>query len=191
MNKRILIIIGSLIIVIAIAVGSLFLKWPQETYYAFRMLPHIFVLKSDIKRVHGLQELKKEILDYVNRFGMLPASVNQLGFNDTVNPSALIDPKTRKSYEYRTAPKTVQRQDSPNQHPLFEICATFQGPSPIFQKNITPPCKGICTLALYFEQTNPFEPENKNFEFWDHEKGYNCWVFDSTGKYIGGGSGMD
>jgi hypothetical protein len=176
MKKRTLLITGVIILAFIITFGSLFIKWPQETRYVIHMMPYAFVIKNDVDRVHDLQRLKSEIVNNTRRTGILPESLDEIGFGGE-SEKRMHD---KQMYTYATT--SIHDSSFPTKwRPAFQLCATFQSPSPLFKKDITPPCHGTCPLSIQMHVSNPLEPQNQNFEFWGHGKGLACWIFKPDG----------
>lgn len=144
-------------------------------------------VRRDTQRVYGLREIVKTVAAFYKEKGVLPESINVLSVESLGDFSLMLDPVSHTPYAYHVgSEREIQRLTHPQ--PIFEICANFEAPSVLIEKNVTPPCPphGMCLAYLRIQTINPIAPNDEDTTFWDHAKGYNCWEFGSDGEYISG-----
>ena len=106
-------------------------------------------MKFDEQRVNDLSNIQYQIINYWQRTGKLPLSLQAL--NDPIsNFNIPVDPETAKPYEYYGV-----KINNPN---MFSLCATFIGSSSVQASNSP-------TYPVY-------EALNSD---WSHPAGYNCF----------------
>lgn len=102
-------------------------------------------LRFDQERVNNLSEIQSHVVNYWQVNQSLPESLNAIENDLTFHAS--VDPETQVSYEYeRTGDRT------------FELCATFDAPSPSHKA-----------------RPDTYYPGISDTETWEHGEGRHCF----------------
>lgn len=186
MKKRTIIIVVLVILGAAVVIpGSFLIYRPSETKSLFERITNPLAIKNDAKRVYALRNLKSTVLKFYTTNGTLPLSINEIVDLSAVNHYSFTDPVTERPYDYRVLSDFEQKRIS-LPPPFFEICSTFEAPSPLVHHYTTTQCEQDkpCTMDLYDTVTNPIDPKDTDHQFWGHDKGYDCWIFDTNGNVV-------
>jgi hypothetical protein len=186
--KRVLLIVALIALLLLVCAGWALIHFRSLTIFSslWWRTAHFQSVKRDTQRVMGLREARQSIVTFYEDKGILPEHLNILAMESLGHFNRMIDPLSHEPYAYRALSDRETRSSASSPQSAFELCAVFEAPSVLIEKNVTPLCRGMCLALLEIETINPITPEDKDFLFWEHGKGYNCWRFGSDGEFRSG-----